>query len=82
MIAAAVKRKIKHGSGDTAAPLAPGEHVRRQLECPHHGCGWALAVEWWQGTEMTRMRGTGDTERLCQEHLETHLDPSLRKSLG
>jgi hypothetical protein len=76
-IADLAARQLRDGFGDVSAPLDAGEYVRARLECPHRGCDWTLVVEWRRGADVTRLRGTAETDRLAGDHLETHLDPTI-----
>lgn len=64
---------IRDGYGIPSAPLSDGEYVSAGKACPHEGCDWELPVEWRKGATITRLRGTIETDRLCQQHLETHV---------
>lgn len=54
-------------------------HVKKS--CPHQGCDWELTVEYrsksvfsWRSVMPAQLR-----DRLQMEHLESHLDPTLKE---
>lgn len=58
----------------------PQLQVRTTKYCPHEGCAYGLAVEWYsnEGVMEWVTMPHAQMEWLLQQHLEEHLDPSVR----